>query len=122
MSCILLYNILCMFLGFDTSENLFFLYPCSNVFLKSVTNIKTLLKKGVKKMDIIIIAASAVVALIIGFISGSVYRKKIAEAKIGGAEQKAKAIIEDAEKKAESKKKETKKAVETTDENTTIEN
>ena len=41
-SYILLYNILCMFLGFDTSENLFSLYLCFNVFLKLVTNIKTL--------------------------------------------------------------------------------
>jgi len=57
-------------------------------------------------MDIIIYAAISVIALVIGFVFGTIYRKKIAEAKIGGAEQKAKAIIEDAEKKADTKKKE----------------
>ena len=43
-------------------------------------------------MDLIITIASAVLALIIGFVIGVVYRKKIAEAQIGGAEKKAQAL------------------------------
>lgn len=46
------------------------------------------------------------VAAIIGFILGIAYRKKVAEAEIGSAEEKAKSIIADGEKLAESKKKE----------------
>ncbi len=57
-------------------------------------------------MEFIITIASAALALIIGFSIGFVYRKKIAEAKIGGAEKKAKVIIEEAKKTAETKKKE----------------
>ncbi len=56
--------------------------------------------------QIIIAAVCVVAALVIGFITGNVYRKKIAEAKIGGAEQKAKSIIEEANKLADTKKKE----------------
>ncbi len=50
--------------------------------------------------------ACFVVALLIGFISGIAYRKRVAEAEIGSAEEKAKAIIADGEKMAENKKKE----------------
>ncbi len=57
-------------------------------------------------MDIIIPIACAIVALVIGFFAGAFYRKKIAEAEIGGAEEKAKAIIDAANKTAETKKKE----------------
>ncbi len=49
---------------------------------------------------------SAVVALILGFGIGFLFRKQIAEGKIGGAENKAKQIIDDALKTAETKKKE----------------
>ena len=49
---------------------------------------------------------AAVVALIAGFGIGFVFRKQIAEGKIGGAENKAKQIIADANKAAETKKKE----------------
>ena len=49
---------------------------------------------------------AAVVALILGFGIGFVFRKQIAEGKIGGAENKAKQIIADANKAAETKKKE----------------
>ena len=55
-------------------------------------------------MDLIITISVAVVCCILAFFAGSMYRKKIAEAKIGGAEQKAKAILEEAAKKADSKK------------------
>lgn len=44
--------------------------------------------------------------LILGFIAGFIYRKKIAEGKIGGAELEAERIVERAKIDAESKKKE----------------
>ena len=53
----------------------------------------------------IIIIAAAAVACVVSFFGGTLYRKKIAEAKIGGAEQKAKSIIAEAQKAAETKKK-----------------
>ncbi|MEG0229269.1 MAG: ribonuclease Y, partial [Oscillospiraceae bacterium] len=43
----------------------------------------------------------------IGFLAGKIYRQKVAEAKIGSAEEEAKRIISDAIKSAETKKKET---------------
>ena len=56
-------------------------------------------------MTIIFIAAAALLC-VLTFFAGTLYRKKIAEAKIGGAEQKAKSIIAEAQKAAETKKKE----------------
>lgn len=47
-----------------------------------------------------------IVTLVIGFVLGVVYRKKVAEAQIAGAEEEAKRIINDALKSAESKKRE----------------
>ena len=49
---------------------------------------------------------AAAVALILGFGMGFLFRRQIAEGKIGGAENKAKQIIADANKAAETKKKE----------------
>ena len=49
---------------------------------------------------------AAVIALVVGFGIGFLFRKQIAEGKIGGAENKAKQIIADANKTAETKKKE----------------
>ena len=54
---------------------------------------------------VIIVVAAFVVALIIGCFIGIAYRKNIAEAKVGKAEDKAKDIIDDALKTAESKKR-----------------
>lgn len=48
----------------------------------------------------------AVIAVVTGFILGIMYRKKVAEAKIGSAETEAANIIEEAKRLAESKKKE----------------
>ncbi len=45
-------------------------------------------------------------ALIVGFIGGIAYRKRVAEAEIGSAEEKAKSIIADGQKIAENRKKE----------------
>ena len=55
---------------------------------------------------IILCAAIGVGMLVIGLIIGIIVRKKIGEAKIGSAEQKAAEIIDEAEKTAEAKKKE----------------
>ncbi len=49
---------------------------------------------------------AVIAALVIGFILGVVYRKKVAEAEIAGAEEEAKRILNDAIKSAESKKRE----------------
>ena len=54
---------------------------------------------------IITIAVVAIVA-VAAFFAGTLYRKKIAEAEIGGAEQQAKNIVNDAIKSAENKKRE----------------
>ena len=54
---------------------------------------------------VIIVVAAFVIAAIVGFAIGNAYRKNIAEAKIGKAEDKAKDIIDDALKAAESKKR-----------------
>ena len=48
----------------------------------------------------------AVIAIAVGIFAGMVLRKKIAEGKIGSAEEEAKRIVVDAEKQAETKKKE----------------
>ena len=54
---------------------------------------------------VIIVVAVFVIAAIAGFAAGNAYRKNVAEAKIGKAEDKAKDIIDDALKAAESKKR-----------------
>lgn len=56
--------------------------------------------------QIIITVVVAAVTLLIGILAGFIARKKIAEAKIGTAEQEAKKIVEDAVQTAETKKKE----------------
>ncbi len=48
----------------------------------------------------------AVIAIAVGVFAGMVLRKKVAEGKIGSAEEEAKRIVVDAEKQAETKKKE----------------
>ena len=48
--------------------------------------------------DIIIAALIAVVCLVGGFFAGVFYRKKVGEAEIGSAEEKAKSIIDEAMK------------------------
>ena len=57
-------------------------------------------------LSIIITAVVAVVVFILAFILGISYRKKIAEAEIGSAEEQAKTLVNDAVKAAESKKRE----------------
>ena len=47
-----------------------------------------------------------VVGLVVGMLVGIQYRKKIAEAKIGSAEERAKKMVDEAEKQAETMKKE----------------
>ncbi|MBR4030548.1 MAG: DUF3552 domain-containing protein, partial [Clostridia bacterium] len=57
-------------------------------------------------MEIIIAIAAVIVFSIIAFLLGISYRKKIAEAELGSAEEQAKALVNDAVKAAESKKRE----------------
>ena len=57
-------------------------------------------------MTYAIIIVAAVICCIGSFFGGKLYRMKIAEAEIGGAEEKAKAIVAEAMKEAETKKKE----------------
>ena len=55
---------------------------------------------------ILYIVIGAVIGILLGLVIGINYRKRIAEAKIGVAEDKAEKIVEDAIKEAENKKKE----------------
>lgn len=57
-------------------------------------------------MEYLFYALAAVAGIIIGTIVGMIIRKKIAESKIGSAENEAKRILSDSEKEAEAKKKE----------------
>ncbi len=57
-------------------------------------------------MAIVIAVVSAVVLGALGFVLGGVYRKKVAEAKIGSANEEALRIVNQAVQTAESKKKE----------------
>lgn len=57
-------------------------------------------------LSIILIVVALVLGAGIGIVVGNMYRKKVAEAEIGSAEQEAKRIVADAMKTAEAKKKE----------------
>lgn len=57
-------------------------------------------------LGIVLIVVALIVGVGIGIIVGNLYRKKVAEAEIGSAEQEAKRIVADAMKTAEAKKKE----------------
>ena len=57
-------------------------------------------------LGIILIVVALILGLGIGVAIGNAYRKKVAEAEIGSAEQEAKRIVTDAMKTAEAKKKE----------------
>ena len=57
-------------------------------------------------LSIILIVAGVLVGAGVGIAIGNMYRKKVAEAEIGSAEQEAKRIVADAMKNAEAKKKE----------------
>jgi len=57
-------------------------------------------------MDTIWYVLVAVVSIAVGVFGGMILRKKIAEGKIGSAEEEAKRILLDGEKQAETKKKE----------------
>ncbi|MEG0834716.1 MAG: Rnase Y domain-containing protein, partial [Christensenellaceae bacterium] len=58
-------------------------------------------------MELLIPILIGVACLIIGLIIGYVYRRNIAESKIGRAEDSVKRLIDDAQKRAEVIKKET---------------
>ena len=57
-------------------------------------------------MNILIIIAAVLISFAIGVPVGMVYRKKVAESKIQGAENEAKRLVESAKKEAENLKKE----------------
>ncbi|MEG2083792.1 MAG: Rnase Y domain-containing protein, partial [Oscillospiraceae bacterium] len=60
-------------------------------------------------MDWLFYVVSAVIAAVVGvacFYGGVAYRRKVAEARIGSAEDEAKRIVNDAIKSAEQKRKE----------------
>lgn len=57
-------------------------------------------------MDIVIIIAAVLISLAIGFLVGMIYRKKVAESKIQGAENEAKKLIDLAKIEGENLKKE----------------
>ena len=57
-------------------------------------------------MEILFLVIGLIVGIAAGIFTGMIIRKRIAEAKIGSAEEKAKEIISDAEKQASSAKKE----------------
>ena len=57
-------------------------------------------------MNIVIIVVSVLISLAIGIPIGMVYRKKVAESKIHGAENEVKRLLESAKKEAENMKKE----------------
>lgn len=57
-------------------------------------------------MEFVYAAIALIVGLLLGAVLGVVYRKKIAEAKIGSAEQEANRLVNEAMKIAETKKKE----------------
>lgn len=57
-------------------------------------------------MDILITVIAAIAACVLGFFIGFICRKKIAEGKIGVAEERAKEIIEEGRKAAQTRKKE----------------
>ncbi len=57
-------------------------------------------------LQILLPVVAAIVGIVLGVFVGVVYRKKVAEAEIGSAEQEAMRIVSDAMKNAEAKKKE----------------
>ena len=57
-------------------------------------------------MNILIIIAAVLISLAIGIVAGIIYRKKVAESKIQGAENEAQRLIDLAKKEAENLKKE----------------
>ncbi len=55
---------------------------------------------------VIIVVATFLVSVVLGFVLGHTYRKRVGEAEIGSAEEQAKKIIEEGNKNAENAKKE----------------
>ena len=57
-------------------------------------------------IEIMIVVITGVVCLALGLLLGNLIRKRVGEAKIGSAEQKARELVEEGEKQAETAKKE----------------
>ena len=80
-------------------------YSASPIYIRKI------LQMGVDEIDTLHIVLIIVAAVLAGlsvatFFAGVAYRKKIAEAEIGSAEEKAKSILEDAKKNAKAKARE----------------
>ena len=56
-------------------------------------------------MDTVLLIALPLVALVIGAFFGYIYRRNVAEAKVGRAEESVKRLVADAQKKAEAMKR-----------------
>lgn len=77
-----------------------------NIFIKKQKFIGGVKSFNMDVLGIIITIIVGIVAVIIGIQLGIIYRKKIAEGKLGSAEEEAKRILNDAIKIAETRKKE----------------
>ncbi len=94
----------------------FFIIVCKTIFIdicKTTIQYPHLIyhiETGVDKIDpnLVLIIVAVIFALlnVLSFYLGVVYRKKVAEAKLGSAEEEAKSIIENAQKSARSKARE----------------
>ena len=71
-----------------------------------MSEIEHIIPLALGTVEIIILVAVGVVCLAVGLVCGNLYRKKVGEATIGSAEQKAKDIVNEAIKTAETKQKE----------------
>ena len=80
-----------------------------------MSKIEHIIPLALGTVEIIIIASVGVVCLAVGLICGNLYRKKVAEATIGSAEQKAKDIVNEAIKTAETKQKDRTRRVKKTE-------
>lgn len=77
------------------------------IFMLYVLYVQWKLNKGGAPVETVIavVVAIAVTAIVVYFVT-SAYHKKVTEAKIGNAEEKAREIIDEAVKTAETKKRE----------------
>lgn len=79
------------------------MYKNYNIYAK---NIENLIKEVFQIDNIVYLIIALVIGILLGIAIGINYRKRISEAKIGVAEERAEKIVEEATREAESKKKE----------------
>ena len=78
------------------------MYKNYNIYAK---NIEKLIKEVFQIDNIVYLIIALVIGILLGIAIGINYRKRISEAKIGVAEERAEKIVEEATREAESKKK-----------------